>query len=173
MHRLSAFLIALLLGAAPSFGQSVVKTETVRAELISEAATVKPGEPFWVGLRETIKPKWHTYWKNPGDAGQPTDIKWTLPAGVTADPIVWPAPTLNDVGGIINYGYHDDVLLPVTVYPEDRKAPVNVRLHVTYAACREVCVLDAGGPTAESAARTAAGSSSKPYGCWKRFPSPR
>ena len=46
MHRLSVFLIALLLGAAPSFGQSVVKTETVRAELISEAATVKPGEDF-------------------------------------------------------------------------------------------------------------------------------
>jgi hypothetical protein len=32
---------------------------------------VKPGEPFWVGLRQTIRPKWHTYWKNQGESGLP------------------------------------------------------------------------------------------------------
>ena len=85
-----------MLAAGPAFAQqSVVKTDNVRAELVSEVSAVKPGEPFWVGLRQTIRPKWHTYWKNPGDSGLPTEINWTLPAGVKADPIVWPAPTLS------------------------------------------------------------------------------
>ena len=78
---------------------------------------MKPGEPFWVALRQTIRPKWHTYWKNPGDSGLPTEIAWTLPAGAKADPIVWPAPTLIDVGGVINYGFQDDVLLLVRITP--------------------------------------------------------
>ena len=102
---------------APSRQSSVVKTDNVRAELVSEVSEVKPGEPFWVGLRQTIRPKWHTYWKNPGDSGLPTEINWTLPAGAKADPIVWPAPTCFDIGGVINYGFQDDVLLLVQITP--------------------------------------------------------
>ena len=97
MKRLLALLLALLaagsaFGQTPAPGQSVVQTDNVRAELLADVAAVKPGEPFWVGLRQTIRPKWHTYWKNPGESGLPTEIKWTLPEGVKADPIVWPAP---------------------------------------------------------------------------------
>src|SRR5438874_12359056 len=114
MRRLLALFI-LLLPAGPAFAQApaqaqaVVKTDNVRAELISEVSQVKPGEPFWVALRLTIRPHWHTYWKNPGDSGLPTEINWTLPAGVKAESIVWPTPTLIDVGGIINYGLQDDI----------------------------------------------------------------
>src|SRR6516162_3232035 len=104
MRRLLALLV-LLLPVWPAFAQPVVKTDNVRAELISEVAEVKAGEPFWVALRQTLRPHWHTYWKNPGDSGLPTEINWTLPAGVKADPIVWPVPTLIDVGGVTNYGF--------------------------------------------------------------------
>ena len=65
-----------------------MQTDNVRAELLADVAAVKPGEPFWVGLRQTIRPKWHTYWKNPGDSGLPTEITWKLPEGAKADPIV-------------------------------------------------------------------------------------
>ena len=101
MHRLLAFLFAFCLVGSAFAQQSVVKTDNVRAELVSEVSEVKPGEPFWVALRQTIKPHWHTYWKNPGDSGLPTEINWNLPAGAKADPIVWPTPTLIDVSGVI------------------------------------------------------------------------
>src|SRR6185436_12384579 len=107
MRRILALLTALLAAlssGSPAFAQSVVKTDNVRADLVSEVAAVKPGEPFWVALRETIRPKWHTSWKNPGDSGLPTEISWKLPPGEKADPIVWPVPTLINVGGVINYG---------------------------------------------------------------------
>src|SRR5438309_10314753 len=105
MRRLLFALVVLLLPVGPAFAQSsVVKTDNVRAELISDVAEVKAGEPFWVGLRQTIRPHWHTYWKNPGDSGLPTEITWTLPAGVAAAPIVWPAPTMIDLSGGLNYG---------------------------------------------------------------------
>src|ERR1044072_7760419 len=104
MLRFLALLLALLI-ASPAFAQTVVQTDNVRAELLSDVSAVKPGEPFWVGLRQTMRPKWHTYWKNPGESGLPTEIAWTLPAGVMADPIVWPGPRQIDVGGGGNSGF--------------------------------------------------------------------
>lgn len=144
MRRLLAFLLVLVAG--PAFAQSVVTTDNVRAELVSEMATVKPGEPFWVALRQTIRPKWHTYWKNPGDSGLPTEIRWTLPDGVKADPIVWPAPELFNIGGIINYGFHDDVLLLVKITPPANLAGPTLPLaaEAEWLVCEDVCIPEQG-----------------------------
>src|SRR5438477_3679858 len=161
MRRLLALLV-LLLPAGPAFAQSsVVKTDNVRAELISEVSEIKPGEPFWVALRQTMRPHWHTYWKNPGDSGLPTEINWTLPAGVKAEPIVWPVPTLIDVGGVINYGFQDDVLLMVKITPPADLAGGTLSLAATanWLVCDDVCIPEDGkfalglpvGPTAKPA----------------------
>jgi len=56
MRRLLTVLL-LMFAAGPAFAQAVVTTDNVRAELLADVATVKPGEPFWVGLRQTIRPK--------------------------------------------------------------------------------------------------------------------
>jgi thiol:disulfide interchange protein len=144
MRRLLAFLLVLVAG--PAVAQSVVTTDNVRAELVSEMATVKPGEPFWVALRQTIRPKWHTYWKNPGDSGLPTEIRWTLPDGVKADPIVWPAPELFDIGGVINYGFHDDVLLLVKITPPADLSGTRLPLsaEAEWLVCEDVCIPEQG-----------------------------
>src|SRR5258708_8245262 len=112
MKRLLALLLVLLVagrafGQRPAAGpaQSVVQTENVRAELLADVAAVKPGEPFWVGLRQAIRPKWHTYWKNPGESGLPTEIKWTLPEGVKADPIAWPPPPPHHIAAVSNHPF--------------------------------------------------------------------
>src|SRR5260370_36037198 len=98
MKRLLALLLVLF-AVGPAFGQTVVQAENVRAELLADVAAVKAGEPFWVGLRQTIRPKWHTYWKNPGESGLPTEIKWTLPARGAAGPISRPPPQPVNIRG--------------------------------------------------------------------------
>src|SRR5476651_1416018 len=149
MSRFLTFLLALLL-AVPAWAQSpatsVVKTENVRAELVSEVSEVKPGEPFWVGLRETIRKDWHTYWKNPGDAGQPTEIEWKLPEVVKADAIVWPAPDMFDIGGVINYGFHDDILLLVKITPPAGFSGATLALaaDANWLVCSDVCIPEEG-----------------------------
>ncbi|MBS0525971.1 MAG: thioredoxin family protein [Proteobacteria bacterium] len=145
MARFLAFLLAILV-AGPALAQpSVVKTENIRAELVSEVSEVKAGEPFWVGLHFTIRPKWHTYWKNPGDSGLPTEINWKLPAGAKADPIVWPAPTVFDIGGVINYGYHDDVVLLTKITPPaDTSGPLVLSADANWLVCEDVCIPEEG-----------------------------
>ncbi len=130
---------------SPPPASSVVQTENVRAELLSDVATVKPGEPFWVALRQTIRPKWHTYWKNPGESGLPTEIAWQLPAGAKADPIVWPAPILFNIGGVINYGFKDEATLLVRITPPaDLAGPFKLAADANWLVCEDVCIPEEG-----------------------------
>ncbi len=139
MKRLLVLLLAL--SAAPAFGQSVVQTDNVRAELVADVSAVKPGEPFWVGLRQTIRPKWHTYWKNPGDSGLPTEITWKLPDGAKADPIVWPRPHLFDLSGVINYGFKDDAVLLVRITPPaGASGSFRLAAEANWLVCEDVCI---------------------------------
>jgi hypothetical protein len=95
--------------AAASSG--VQQADHIQVELISEVRTVRAGEPFWVALRLVPDPGWHTYWRNPGDSGLETRIRWTLPEGVTAGEIVWPTPQHLPVAHIVNYGMEGETFL--------------------------------------------------------------
>lgn len=144
MARLLALFLTLIL-AGPVHAQSVVQTDNVRAELVADVAVLRPGEPFWVGLRQTIRPKWHTYWKNPGESGLPTEISWTLPPGAKADPIVWPAPTLFDISGVINYGFKDEAMLLVRITPPaDLAGPLKLAAEANWLVCEDVCIPEEG-----------------------------
>ena len=65
------------LAAWAQFGSSigaVVNTDQVRAELLAHAPDgANAGQTVWVGLQLVHQPGWHTYWKNSGDSGLPTD----------------------------------------------------------------------------------------------------
>ena len=114
----------------------------VRATLISEVTSVEPGKPFWVGLRQQIKPGWHTYWRNAGDAGAPTRLYWDLPQGFTASEIHWPFPERIPYGPLINFGYHDQVLLLVQITPPENPSGSQFELsaRAEWLVCEEICI---------------------------------
>lgn len=151
--RLHAFLVALallpsLLCAAP------VRDQHVTAELLAEESAIQPGRPFWVGVKLTMDEHWHTYWKNCGDACQPTSIKWTLPDGWTAGPIQWPAPVHFSISpDVRNYGYEGTALLLVQITPpvaarvSEQKPPVaasvseqTIKANVRWLMCSDMCI---------------------------------
>ena len=89
------FLVTTWFAYAPTAsGQRYGGRELVKAELIADATAVVPGKPFTVGLLLHMVPGWHTYWKYSGDAGLPTELKWTLPPGWKIGEIQWPIPPL-------------------------------------------------------------------------------
>lgn len=129
----------------------MVTTPYVRAELLAHAPEgVAPGQPLWLGLQITHQPEWHTYWKNPGDSGLPTDLTWTLPAGLDAGEIAWPLPRKIPIGTMANYGYEGTVLLPVPVAVASTFAPgplakdVTVKLRAAWLVCRKECIPEEG-----------------------------
>ncbi len=125
----------------------VVDTGQVRAELLAHAPDgVQPGGTVWFGLRLQHAPEWHTYWKNPGDSGLPTELEWTLPDGVIAGDIAWPTPRKFPLGTLANYGYDGTVLLPVPLQvPAGFSADtLDVSLYASWLACKTECIPEEG-----------------------------
>ena len=102
--------VAQAAGAAPTPQVAAARTgatrvEAIEVELVAEADAVVPGQPLRLGLRILHDPQWHTYWRNPGDSGLPTQLALELPAGFRAGAIEWPAPQRLFIPPLANFGY--------------------------------------------------------------------
>jgi thiol:disulfide interchange protein len=146
----AAFALPFLAHAQAS-AKSIVTTERVRAELLAHAPEgVEPGKQVWVGLQLAHQPEWHTYWKNSGDSGLPTQLQWTLPPGVSAGEIAWPLPKKIPIGNLANYGYEGTVLLPVplTITPDFKPSllggDLGVKLKASWLVCKKECIPEEG-----------------------------
>ena len=83
----------------------------IDVQLISEYESVRFGESFWIGVRFKMDSGWHIYWKNPGDSGRKTDIKWIVPEGLSHSGTEWPFPKQFLVGSFLSFGYEGEVIL--------------------------------------------------------------
>ena len=115
----------------------------LKARLIPEVFSIQPGGTFCLGILLTIEDGWHTYWKNPGDAGIPTTIEWRLPEGWVAGPTKWPFPRKFDEADIITYGYQKEAFLITDVKAPDsaeNARPAELAVHLEWLVCREGCL---------------------------------
>ena len=138
---LAAFTFVLAV-AASADAQSLGPSH-VTPRLVAETDGAPPGSTVYVALVQSIEPGWHTYWRNPGDAGEATEIAWTLPVGWKAGDIVWPAPKRLPVGPLMNYGYETQAILAVPVLvPADAKPGETAHLaaKASMLVCADVCV---------------------------------
>ena len=89
MHPLARLLILLALCLSPMAaaaqagpeatvsrvaGPGPQRTERIEAELVPLSAWAAPGSTAVVAIKQTIRPGWHTYWRNPGDSGGATTL---------------------------------------------------------------------------------------------------
>lgn len=121
----------------------VLKTEHAEVRLLSEQQQIRPGHSFWLALQLRPKPGWHTYWKNPGDAGKATAIQWSLPPGWQAGPLHWPYPKRIRSGSLVSFGYTDSVSLLTeisanTVPSGTRK--IEISAMADWLVCEEICI---------------------------------
>jgi thiol:disulfide interchange protein DsbD len=114
----------------------------VRVQLLVIPQGLNRGESADAGLYFKLEPGWHIYWKNPGDAGEPPHIQWTLPAGITAGPMQFPAPKRLPLGPLMDFGYEGEVLFPLKLHVANGVKPGPVTLHakVDWLVCRESCI---------------------------------
>ncbi|HET9482412.1 MAG TPA: protein-disulfide reductase DsbD domain-containing protein [Xanthomonadales bacterium] len=135
-------MIAALLAAGAARAAPVAR-DHIEVELVAARDAVAPGERVHVGLRLAHEPHWHTYWVNPGDSGLATKLAWTLPAGVSAGEIEWPAPKRLPIPPLTNFGYDGELVLPVALdvapdVPVGSTLPLSVK--ASWLVCKEECI---------------------------------
>jgi thiol:disulfide interchange protein len=122
-------------------GPGPVKAEHLTAELTSLSPTIAPGGTLQIGLVLTLEEHWHVYWTNAGDAGGPPTVAWTLPKGITASPLQFDAPDQLPLGPLMDYGYEDQAVFPITLTASPSLKPGKIHLDakVDWLVCASQC----------------------------------
>jgi DsbC/DsbD-like thiol-disulfide interchange protein len=151
MRRSITAIFVTLAAATASWAMEpsdIPPSPIVKTQLIVDAPLVKRGKPIDAAVTFTMPPHWHIYWLNPGDSGLPTRYEWTLPEGLTASEIAWPAPERIEFSGLVNYGYSNSVTLPVTLTPSQDDITGEVKVKASWLVCKEICIPESAELTA-------------------------
>lgn len=140
-------LIALLmLSPLSALAQSDVPTRPpmdlppglASAELLPGWTT--PEGHRMTALRLQLEPGWKTYWRSPGDAGVPPRFDWSGSRNLGEVQLHWPRPEAIESGGERSLGYHDTLILPIEIVPDDPGQPVTLQAEVDFGLCDSICV---------------------------------
>lgn len=158
----------------------VVRTEHLRARLISQDAALHPGGRELVAVLFEIDPGWHVYGPSRSDSGLPLVIQPVAPAGYRFEGPLWPTPRRHVADGeILDHVYEGEVavLLPLQVPADARPGEtVTLRCRVEWLVCGTGCLPGEGDlslslPIANTAAaRQASADSPRIRESWERVP---
>jgi DsbC/DsbD-like thiol-disulfide interchange protein len=130
----AAMTLALL--ASPAL--ATTQEDVLSAQLRSGWQMENGGHMAAVDLQ--LAPGWKTYWRSPGDAGIPPTFDWSRSENVKSVRLHWPTPEVFDLNGMQSIGYHERLVLPIEVTPEDPARPVRLSLEMSLGVCDEICM---------------------------------
>ncbi|NNG25804.1 cytochrome C biogenesis protein [Massilia sp. ML15P13] len=142
----AVLLVATLLPALAA-ESNLQQSPRTTVSLVSDHAAVSPGQTLRIGLRQRLAPHWHTYWKNPGDAGSPPNIAFTLPQGATVGAIDWPGPDRFIIGPVASYGYENEIVFPMRLtVPQDARPGSQLVIESSgdWVVCEKECIPEEG-----------------------------
>lgn len=145
-HDIVVTVFALLFAVSvlPAQAATLDAGSHLKITLVAESQQPAAGSSVTLALASVPAKGWHGYWQNPGDAGFPAKLEWTLPKGVTASDPAYPVPGRLIVADLMNYVFEKPYAPLVTLrIPAGLAAgtALPVRLKTNYLVCSaEVCV---------------------------------
>lgn len=148
MHHFKKLLSFIFIGLFifPNISNAIViskNTDKVNATIITDKDIMSSKSSLYVLIKLEMKNDWHTYWRNPGDAGLPTKIKWKLPNGYNHKILAWTTPTKFNYSNLLQYGYNKTAYIKVKIYPENyenKNLGNNFEFGIEWLACKDLCV---------------------------------
>ncbi|MEL7112567.1 MAG: protein-disulfide reductase DsbD domain-containing protein [Pseudomonadota bacterium] len=139
-------IVLVCVSILASAGADAAESETfsnpaVTARLISAEDGIAPdAASVSLGLALEYGEGWKGYWRTPGEVGLAPEINWSGSTNLKSAELLWPAPERFEAFGIENFGYSDQVVLPIRARLEDAGQPLELRARVSLLTCSTVCV---------------------------------
>ncbi len=126
-------------------GPGPVKAQHLTVEMVSAGPAIAKGGKQTVGFVFSMETGWHVYWRNAGYAGYPPRVHWTLPGGLVAGPLQYPAPERLPLNDTVDYGYEDAIAYPVSIEADkqvrpDKTGNVHLAAKLDWLVCKQVCI---------------------------------
>lgn len=162
-------LRSLILLLALIFVPAFASARGIEPELVVEGP-VQPGGEVELAIHMRTKPGWHGYWQNPGDAGLPMAVDWTLPVGASVGPLRYPVPGRLLIAGLMNYVYEREYAVLVRLkVPADARGTLPIRAAARWLACTDtVCVPEQGEFSTEVTVGSGAPTARASFDAWRR-----
>ena len=114
-------------------------------EIIPEKVSIFNENEIYLIVEFDLEKNWHTYWKNPGDSGEPASFEWDLPEGFEISEAIWPTPELIPYPPLTTFGYTDQLeLLFKLSLPEEVKENSVIAVSSKWLVCADVCIPQEG-----------------------------
>ena len=114
-------------------------------EIIPEKVSIFNENEIYLIVKFDLEKNWHTYWKNPGDSGEPASFEWDLPEGFEISEAMWPTPELIPYPPLTTFGYTDQLeLLFKLLLPEGVKENSVIAVSSKWLVCADVCIPQEG-----------------------------
>ena len=140
---IASVLVAISVLLIPG-AQANEQTLHADIELISAYKNLKPNSVQDFALVVKPAPGWYTYWRNPGEVGKPTAVKWSLPMGLNAGEPEWPVPVRKVEDGGISYAFPDAHVLPVAIAVGEQldftRSDYELIADVSWLDCKDICI---------------------------------
>jgi DsbC/DsbD-like thiol-disulfide interchange protein len=134
-----AVALSLVLPAMSAFAADAFSTDWTPAA--KSQARLIAGRGDLAGFEIALAPGAITYWRDPGDAGLPPTLDFSLSDNVASVEPEFPAPKrIKEADGGEAFGYDGGVVFPLRVKPRDPTKPVTLKLNADFAVCEKVCL---------------------------------
>lgn len=148
-YRCFPFIYRVVLGCAAALLPGVAIADEpemprVTARLVAAHEALAPGATTRLALQIEIEKEWHLYHPITLGGGLPTEVEWTLPAGVSIDNLRFPTPTLKTFQGEEYLGYEKTIVLLADLALDATAAggeTLELGAKVSGLACKEACVI--------------------------------
>jgi DsbC/DsbD-like thiol-disulfide interchange protein len=146
----------------PQQGQPRTAEQLTNIRVMIDGEDIMPSETVHLAVIFSIEPKWHLYWKNPGEGAMAPRIKISAPDGFTIGETHWPRPIVlpSPVGDMYSYEDEFALFVPVTAPDDLGDGEAAFKVEISFAVCdKEMCLFGtvertARVPTTSSTART-------------------
>lgn len=132
------YRVMLLAALTLAFQTNTV--EHLKVETLSTVTQAVAGQPFTLGVRFEMEPEWHIYWKNPGDSGMKTDVKFNLPKGWKISGPHYPYPERIETANVVSFGYNGTTTLLFTVTPPAGATSTELNANANWLICKDQCL---------------------------------
>lgn len=129
---------------AAEYASDWARSEAADVRLVSAVAGTEGRDSVPLGLEFRLSEGWKVYWRSAGDVGYPPQVEWQGSSNLAGTDTAFPVPERFSAFGIEQYGYHDNVVYPITARLAESGAPLSLTATVNALVCSDICVpLDA------------------------------
>ena len=133
-----AFILSAILSPLRAETTDWVEVHGGAVRLLS-SGPIEDGR-YLAGLEFLLEPGWHTYWRYPGEAGIPPQFTFVNTENLKDIEILYPVPERYSDGFSESVVYHDGIVLPLKITPENEDLNVHLTLELFFGICKDICV---------------------------------